>query len=112
MAANVGLNSIYQGGLVALPYQRGAGIGKVINKIERTVGKVNRFAKDNKLGSKLSGAIDILGVREPLDLATGGTASRLTNALVKSGYGMRKKSSGSKTVMKKKCMGKSRKSKK
>lgn len=113
MSANKGITAIYNGGLTSgiqpIQYQYGAGIGKTFKQIERTAGKINTFAKDNKLISKASALSDITGTRAALDAATGGTFSRATQAGIKAGYGKKKKSGSKKSKPKKSGSKKSKK---
>jgi len=53
----------------------------------RGVKRVNNYAKDNKVISKIKGATDIIGLTPAIDLATGGIYSQGTNFATQYGYG-------------------------
>ena len=98
------------------PYEQyGAGIGRVLKKIESGVGKFGDFAKRNKLVSAVGTFADITGTRKALDGATGGTFTRAVEYGKQEGYGSMtkpvKKQSGS-GKRKQSGKGKGKKSKK
>jgi hypothetical protein len=86
-----GQAAIYNGGLQP-GLQIGNGVGQFLKQVENAAGKVNEFAKRNKLATKLDTVVDVIpGARGYLDANTGGLYSRGVQAARYRGYGKKKK---------------------
>ena len=87
---NLGMASIYNGGL-----QNGLGIGRALKSISGAVNKVNDFAKDNKLVTKLDKVVSIVpGAKNYLNSNTGGLYSKAVLGARLNGYGRRRRHRG------------------
>lgn len=65
----------------------GKGAKEFFGKVANAAKAVNRFAKDNKIVSKLKSASDSLGLTPLADRVTGGLASKIANSAIQMGYG-------------------------
>ena len=85
--ASMGQQSIYNN---PLPIQGGSFQGN-LKKGFSTVSRANQFAKQNKLVTKGSDILGILGADKFLDNKTGGLYSKAVTAGKQAGYGKKKK---------------------
>ena len=92
MSRTLGQSAIYNGGL-----QSGLGIGRALKAVGNAASKVGKFAKENKLATKLDQVVDVIpGARGYLDANTGGVYSKAVQAARYKGYGKRRKRGGCK----------------
>lgn len=87
VARSVRLENVYDPSYRSASMQSGGALS--LGDITRGIKKVNKFAKDNKVFTKLKGVTDVLGVTPQLDAMTSGLYSKGSRMASQAGYGQK-----------------------